>query len=386
MNTKIIAFATAAALAASVSTPVFAASDKKQEREQSRQSRADSAATEGSTLNQTIASWPERPRLAALQMMGKYGEPKEVTSEKIVWHEAGPFKRITVTKMETPHNFPLPHMDFLEHTIPYDVPADKADEITEFDGSVTVDRTAGELSAKCDLENHNILSLNLANDIATGKKSVRAARKDFGENVVQELMGQPPAYVTALQFKPAASAMAAGDPDEPVIPGSPKRATAQGDNLTPTGRSAMGDGEVLGFVTAVNMNEIHAAMAAQKKEVSPEVMNYAKMLHKEHGKNMGETMKVGEKIDTAPMITKAVDQLQVKGAGELAAIVPLEGEEFGRAYMQAMVKGHQEALTMIDDRLMSAAQHDELKQHLTKTRGHIAQHLEQAQQIVSGMR
>ncbi len=59
-----------------------------------------------------LTGWPERPTLAVKEMMAKYGAPVEVSSEAIIWHDAGPFKRIMVTKKEVPHDFPMPHMDF----------------------------------------------------------------------------------------------------------------------------------------------------------------------------------------------------------------------------------------------------------------------------------
>ncbi|HXH30258.1 MAG TPA: hypothetical protein VNJ01_05575, partial [Bacteriovoracaceae bacterium] len=135
-------------------------------------------------VNKMTADWPARPKLAVQEMMAKYGEPLEVSSETVVWHNQGPYKRIMVTKTEIPHDFPKPHMDFLEHTILYNVPTAKVSDLVAFDASMTVNRTAGEMSARCDLEGHNILTLNLAKDIISGKKSVAQARKDFGTNVV----------------------------------------------------------------------------------------------------------------------------------------------------------------------------------------------------------
>jgi hypothetical protein len=52
------------------------------------------------------------------------------------------------------------------------VPPDKFDELAEYDGSVIVERTKGEIAARCDLEGANFLALNLAHEIVTGKRSV----------------------------------------------------------------------------------------------------------------------------------------------------------------------------------------------------------------------
>lgn len=332
-----------------------------------------------SAVDKIIGAWPNRPKLGAEQMLAKYGIPQEATSEQLIWRNQGPYKKITVTKSEDYHDFPKPHMDFMEHTINYLVPVDKADALSGYDGSLTFDRTRGEMSARCDLEGHNILTLNLAHDIVTGKKSAAEARKAFGENVVADTQGKYPPYTTALQFEPKKSGTSFAD--VPVIPGSPKRAMGaakpQGDKE---------DGEVLGFVGAVDDNEIVAALVAGTKKLSPEVAGYAKMLHAAHGKNLEETLMLGQQIKVTPTETDAVDKLRIKGAGELAALVPLEGDAFGKAYVEAMIKGHTEVLDMIDNQLLKNAEDPALKKHLTETRADVAQHLEEGKKIQAGLK
>ena len=333
------------------------------------------------SVEQIIAQWPERPRLGATMMLTKYGVPQEVSPMNLVWHNQGVFKRIMVTRQEIPHDFPKPHMDFMEHTIAYRVPADKSDEIIEYDGSVTINRTAGEMSARCDLEGHNILTLNLAHDIVVGKKDAKEARKAFGEIVVEDVLGKNPDYVTGLRFKLDQNVM---DADKPVIPGSPKRPGTADD--AKSSKSGMGDAEVLGFLVAVNENKILAAAEAKNKKVSAPIMAYAKMLHEDHGKNLVETLKIGKKIDVVPLEAPAVDALRVKGAGELAVLLPLDGETFAAAYIAAMIKGHTEVLKLIDTKLLASTTNDELKSHVTASRAHIAHHLKAAQDIQSGMK
>lgn len=371
----------------STATHPVAAADKERTKDEHKQPAAvKSMPMDREKVNKMIAEWPERPRLGAQQMMTKYGPPQEATDMRLLWHDQGPYKRILVTRQETPHDFPKPHMDYLQHTIAYTVPAGKTDALLDFDGSVTVDRTAGEMSAKCDLEGHNTLTLNIAHDIVTGKMSVEEGRRAFGENVVLDMLGKNPPYVMKLQFEPAR--MDAALADKPVIPGSPVRGPKSGDARAATGgnRAPMGDAEVLASVIAVNDNEGLAAAEAVKKQVSPEVMAYAKMLQTEHAMNSVQAMKLGKSIKVTPVDTAAVDALRVKGAGELAALVPLDGKEFEQAYLAAMVKGHTEALAMIDDKLLKAAESTAVKKHLTETRDHVAAHLEKAESLQGGSR
>lgn len=329
------------------------------------------------TFDRIVARWANRPRLGAREVMAKYGMPAEATPEMVIWKNAGPYKRVTVWNIETPHDFPLPHVDFMEHTINYTVPQDKIGDLLVFDGSSTINRTTGELSARCDLEGHNVLTLNLDNDIIQGRKNVEQARQAFGEIVQQDVAGKHPAYVEALQFQPM-SAMAAAFSDAPVIPGSPVRPgepeakmAADNDGSSP---------EILATVIAIDLNEVNAAAQAEVKKISAPVLAFAKYLHEEHGMNAGQTMQLAQQMRTMPLVTPAVENMQKKGAGELAMLVTRDGRAFERAYVAAMVKGHVEALGVIDGKLRMTS-NDALKRHLTETRQHVAAHLERAQSL-----
>ncbi|MBW3549425.1 MAG: DUF4142 domain-containing protein [Proteobacteria bacterium] len=330
-------------------------------------------AIERGTVDRIIAGWAAHPRLGAQQMMAKYGPPQEASGMMLVWHEAGPFKRIKVMNLETPHDFPMPHVDFMEHTISYMVPEDKLGDLLVFDGSSTINRTTGELSARCDLENHNILTFNLDHDIVTGAKTVAEARQAFGEIVKQELMGERPPYTQELQFDPL-SPDAAMFSDEPVMPGSPLRAAEVQGN-------ASGDAMALAAVAMIDMNEIKAAMQAKTKNLSPPVMEYANMLHQEHGMNISQTLQTGQQAGVTPVITSEVSALSKKGAEMLAPLAALEGEAFERGYLDAMVKGHTDALAKLDNELMQAADNEAVTSHLTKTRQVVADHLAKAKEL-----
>ncbi|MDZ4754196.1 MAG: DUF4142 domain-containing protein [Phycisphaerae bacterium] len=329
-------------------------------------------------VNDLLAQWAERPRLGATQMIAKYGQPQEATSYRMVWHNPGPFKRISVMNIETPHDFPLPHVDYMEHTITYNVPQDKVADLIAFDGSSTINRTAGELSARCDLEGHNVLTLNLDHDIVTGKTTVEGARKAFGEMVDQDIKGKHPAYVEALQFTPD-QASRAEFPDSPVIPGSPQRAAVARES------DGKGDSEVLATVIAIDLNQVLAASQAQTKKIGQPVKEFAKMLHKVHGAHMVETMQLGQRIGVTPIITSSVEKLQRDGAGALSLLVPLDGDAFAGAYIDAMVRGHENVLTIIDKELTKNASIADVQQHLEAMRDHVAQHLEKAKALQGSM-
>jgi hypothetical protein len=160
-----------------------------------------------------LAAWPMKQRETATALIGKYGNPDVVGDRMLVWFDTGPFTKTVLMRDAAPHDFPMPHVDYLTQTVLYRVPADKVDDLFEYDGSVWVHRTRGELSAQCDVEAMNFLALNLAHDIATGRRSVSDARAFYARTAMEFKQGDRSSpYVTGLMFRSGANA---ADPDKP---------------------------------------------------------------------------------------------------------------------------------------------------------------------------
>jgi hypothetical protein len=161
-----------------------------------------------------INSWPEESKKAAKKTIEKYGEPHEFTESMLIWNNNGIWKRTIVYKEEVDHHFPKPHKDVLEQFVNLKVPVDKFDELAKYDGSVIVERTKGEISARCDMEEMNILALNLANDIISGEKNVEEARKFYAETAMAVMKGEKPEYTQKLKFSTDKNS---ADPDKSVM-------------------------------------------------------------------------------------------------------------------------------------------------------------------------
>ena len=97
-----------------------------------------------------IRTWPKNPRESAMRLIDYYGPPDEVTPSMLVWRRTKDgWKRTVLSREEVPHDFPSHHTDYLEQIIDYRVPVEKFSALAEFDGSVIVERTKGEISARC---------------------------------------------------------------------------------------------------------------------------------------------------------------------------------------------------------------------------------------------
>ena len=164
-------------------------------------------------VTRLTAGWPKASRDAIAAMTQKYGGPAAVTGEVAVWGRTGPWKRTVVYAREVTHEFPMHHTDVMQQWVDYKAPAAVYDELAQYDGSVVFERTAGEASARCDKEGANLLALNLAHEIVTGKRGVQDARAAYGEQIMAMKAGRPAPYTERLMFTPPANA---GDPDQPL--------------------------------------------------------------------------------------------------------------------------------------------------------------------------
>ena len=162
------------------------------------------------------ASWSGKHAETANMLIARYGQPNVVSDRALIWVNNGPFVRTVLWRDAQPHDFPMPHQDYLTQTVKHRVPADRLNELWEYDGSVWAHRTRGELSAQCDIEPFNLLALNLAHDIIMNRRSVADARAMYARTAMAYKNGdRSSAYTSGLIFGPEPNA---ADPDQPHRP------------------------------------------------------------------------------------------------------------------------------------------------------------------------
>lgn len=162
------------------------------------------------TTENDLSAWSEASKTAVKRMRIKYGEPDEITKSMMVWKNNGPWKKTVIYSESVNHNFPIPHSDVIQQFVHFKVPAGKLDELSLFNGSIEYNRTSGDISATCDKEEANILTLNLAHELILGNINVSAARKMYAESVLQLSRGEKPGISTQLKFQ---NVNFSGDPD-----------------------------------------------------------------------------------------------------------------------------------------------------------------------------
>lgn len=160
-----------------------------------------------------IAEWPAAPKKVGQGLLDRYGMPNEATPSMLIWHNNGSWKRTVIIRDEALHKFPTPHTDYITQTIDYRVPIEKFIEIGTFDGSCVPYRTTGEVSATCDNEAANFLSMNLMHDIFQGTRTVKEARKEFAGQTAAWTMNRCVPYTERFHFD-LPNAFETPDPDQ----------------------------------------------------------------------------------------------------------------------------------------------------------------------------
>jgi hypothetical protein len=158
-------------------------------------------------VNSILAGWMSEPRMTAKKMIDKYGVPNEATDTHLTWWHNGPWKWTKIENVAIPHDFPMPHHDMMQQAINWRVSPAMFDALAKYDGSVIVERTRGEVSARCDKEEANFLALNLAYDIVRNRRNVAQARDFYATTIKQmkamRLDSQHARYVKGFIFRPS---------------------------------------------------------------------------------------------------------------------------------------------------------------------------------------
>ncbi len=155
-----------------------------------------------SAAESAIRTWPAGARATARAMIDKYGEPDRLTEGALRWTGNGPWaKTIVHRRAWSPFLGNRTH-DYLEQTVDYQIPRGRADELRRFDERLEINERGGQLSAWSPSEPMNVLILNMAHEIASGRRDARSARSFVAKAVEFSKAGKSSVYMERLLFPP----------------------------------------------------------------------------------------------------------------------------------------------------------------------------------------
>ncbi|MBA2652316.1 MAG: DUF4142 domain-containing protein [Tatlockia sp.] len=143
------------------------------------------------------------------------------------------------------------------------------------------------------------------------------------------------------------------------------------------------DAKILGAVMAIDKGEIAAASLAQRKSTNQAILDYAAYLNSQHSQNLAEVQAVSQRINVVPVKGEVARMLEHKGKRMMSHLHHLNNGAFDRAYIADMVKGHKEALYVLNTKLIPSAINPLVRRQLEDTRNHVSMHLQKAMAIQS---
>ena len=150
---------------------------------------------------QAVDQWRDFSASAARLLMSEYGVPDEVNPDSLVWNNNGPWRR-TVVRNARPSAVAGEDLGIVEQTLSYAVTRPQASNLAAFDDRLVFIPRAGELSARSDREEFNILRLNLADDVVHGRSSPAQARDAYFKTLALEEAGKTSPDLLRLRLTP----------------------------------------------------------------------------------------------------------------------------------------------------------------------------------------
>lgn len=145
---------------------------------------------------------------------------------------------------------------------------------------------------------------------------------------------------------------------------------------------ALAPAQVGGILSAADSSEIKPSQLAQERAQNEEVRAFAQRMIQDHGMLEDSLRMMMQRENITPQPSNISQQLESQTQSTMQQLQNLSGAEFDRAYMQAMVQSHQQALNLVDQQLIPGTQDQQMRQALEQqVRPIIASHLELAQRL-----
>lgn len=179
---------------------------------------------------------------------------------------------------------------------------------------------------------------------------------------------------------PAVSADSPGAMSSPpgsVGAGSPMN-TADGPRAMPR----YSDAEVASILEATNSGEIDKGKMAQSSTKDAGVNAFARTMVDHHSEARDKLARLFSKLAMAPVDSTRSREMKATSLREIDTLKGLKDTDFDRAYLDAQIRDHKDALWMLD-RFLPSIQSLEFKTMLQEVRGRADQHLKAAQELKS---
>lgn len=139
---------------------------------------------------------------------------------------------------------------------------------------------------------------------------------------------------------------------------------------------------ILAVIEQIDKNEINAANVALSKTTNDDVKDFADDMKSDHQKNLEDAHDLIKKLNLSFTTSEMATSLAKKGETGLKGLESMQGSQFDKAYIDAMVKGHTEALNFINMTISKTANADsDFVDFLKDTQKTVSHHLDEAKEV-----
>jgi putative membrane protein len=149
---------------------------------------------------------------------------------------------------------------------------------------------------------------------------------------------------------------------------------------TTTDISGLSDAQIAAVLEAIHQGEIRQGQLASTHATSQSVKRFATHMMAAHRAMLGRETAILSRAQITPSDNAVSNQLKSDGRAQLSTLQAMRGREFDRAYVDAQVRGHTDALEVID-RILPNLRNPDLKNDLQNARPHVEEHLREAERL-----
>jgi putative membrane protein len=144
--------------------------------------------------------------------------------------------------------------------------------------------------------------------------------------------------------------------------------------------SGLSDAQIAAVLEAIHDGEIRQAQLATTHATSQSVKRFATHMMAAHRAMLGRTTAILARAQITPSDNAVSNQLKSDGHAQLSTLQGMRGREFDRTYIDAQVRGHTDALEVID-RILPNLRNQDLKNEVQNARPHVEEHLREAERV-----
>lgn len=177
-------------------------------------------------------------------------------------------------------------------------------------------------------------------------------------------------------------------PVDPNRPSQPPRSdapaaatTTQAQEAKPLPKGSINDANIAAMVLASNNTDISYARLVPSRAQRDDVKKFAERMLTDHTGVNALVTNLLAKLDVAPVDNALSLDMRDESADKRDLMRELSGFAFDSTYMENEVAYHRKFLASIDNQMIPAARHADLRALLTAVRPAVAAHLAHAEQV-----